>query len=211
MSKFIRSVAALVVIFLVAAGIVWAEEKGKDAPKTGKTGEPLAIALKLSGKGVVNDSTVKAGEPFSVDIYFANDKHVRGFTAGLKVSSADIKTITHPSDSGKGINENGDIKGYNGWQDNSIWDLTGLKVAKTDWDGTLPDVAGFLASAMKKTFDPQGMTKNLSMDLVVSEPGTLVIDSCFYPPSNSWKFITTDNRQGMKALWKGPYHFKVVK
>ena len=192
---------------MTMAGMSCADEGTKAAPaSTQSKGEPAAISLKVSGPGAVNDSTIKVGEKVSVDLYFSNDKPRKAFTTGFKLSSPDIKTVEHPTDSGMGVNDNGDIKGHNGWNDNSVWDLKGLLVNKGDWDGTLPDYVGLGGVAVKQRFNPQLSTKQISFDLVVPEAGTLIVDSVFFPPGGFWKF--SDNE---KPAWKGPYKFKVVK
>ncbi|MEW6050554.1 MAG: hypothetical protein AB1644_05775 [Candidatus Zixiibacteriota bacterium] len=164
------------------------------------------ISVKISGPGAVDASTIKVGEKVSIDLYFSNSKPRKAFTTGFKLSSPDIKTLEHPADPGMGVNETGDIKGHNGWNDNSVWDLKGLLVNKGDWDGTLPDYVGIGGVAVKQRFQPQASTKQVSFDLVVPEAGTLVVDSVFFPPGGYWKFSDND-----RPAWGGPYTFKVVK
>lgn len=208
-----RTMLWLLAATVLVVGLIYADDQGQGKGKGLGIGKPpttiakdAEIALKLSGPGAVNDSTIKAGQKVSVDLYFSNDKPRKAFTAGLQISSPDIKTIIHPSDSGKGVNETGDIKGYNGWQDNSVWDLKGILVNKGDWDGTLPDYCGLGGVAVKQRFNPQPSTKQISLDLIVPEPGTLIIDSIFFPPGGYWKYA-----DGEKPIWNGPYKYKVVK
>ena len=85
-----------------------------------------SVSIKLSGPGAVNDSTIKVGEKVSFDVYILNDAKYTVFNLGFKVSSSDITTVTHPADSGKGLNPKGDIKAYGGFEDKSIFDMTGL-------------------------------------------------------------------------------------
>lgn len=165
-----------------------------------------SVSLKLSGPGAVNDSTIKAGKHVFVDVYWTNDKDRRGFTAGFKFLSKDIKQIVHVADSGKGLNKNGDIKGYNGWQDKSVFDVTGVMCPTIDWDGKLPDVMGFGGAVAKQRWEPHKALKTMSVEMIVPKPGTLTVDSSFWPPAGYWKFGS-----GEKADWAGPYHFKVVK
>jgi len=155
---------------------------------------------------MVNDSTIKAGEKVSVDVYWTNDKERRGFTVGFKFDSKDIKQIVHVADSGKGLNLLGDIKGHNGWQDKSIFDITGVLVPEIDWDGKLPDLVGFGGAVGKQRYLPHEDMKCLSFDLIVPDAGTLVVDSAFFPPGGYWKFGS-----GEQPEWKGPYSFHVVK
>ncbi|NOY88347.1 MAG: hypothetical protein GXO93_03010, partial [FCB group bacterium] len=60
----------------------------------------ISISVKLSGPGVVNDSTIKVGKKVSFDIYIDNDATFQGFTMGFKLTSPDIKNIIHVPDSG---------------------------------------------------------------------------------------------------------------
>ncbi|UCC45093.1 MAG: hypothetical protein JSU65_04020, partial [Candidatus Zixiibacteriota bacterium] len=113
-----------------------------------------SVSLKLSGPGAVNDSTIAIGQNVFVDIYWANDKDRRGFTAGFVIKSEDIKTVVHVADSGKGLNELGDVKGYNGWEDKSVFDITGVMVPTNDWDGELPDILGFGGAVAKQMWGP---------------------------------------------------------
>ena len=145
------------------------------------------IVLKLSGPGAVNDSTIKAGEKVAIEWHMSNKKPRRGISIGFKFTSPDIEKVVHVADSGNGINENGDVKGYNGWQDKSIFDLTGVLAAQKDWDGMLPDTLGFGALVVKNSYEPHEMTKTLSVDLIVPTPGTLMIDSTFFPPGGNWQ------------------------
>lgn len=170
------------------------------------------VILKISGKGAVNDSTIKAGEPVSVDLYIENDVARTGFTLGLSLQSNDFKKIIHLPDTAGGLNEKGDIKGHNGWQDKSIWDLGGVYVIEKDWDGALPDLIGFGGVSVKYDFKPQELTKALSFDLIMPEPGLLVIDSAFYAPGGKWLFASPPRLAPSETPdWGGPYHYKVIK
>lgn len=165
-----------------------------------------SVSMKLSGPGVVDATTIKAGKPVTVDIYIENDKTRSGFAVGFKLSSLGISKIVHVADSGNGLNPAGDIKGYNGWNDGSIWDMGGVYVAERDWDGTLPELIGFGGISVHKSYEPTPETKCLSIDLLFNETGTIVIDSSFFPPTGAWMFAPPSH----KAAWGGPYRFKVV-
>lgn len=169
----------------------------------------ISISAGVSGKGTVNDSTVVAGEPFSVDIYFVNDSVQTAFTLGFKLTSENIKQVVHVADSGKGLSTRGDVKGHNGWQDKSIWDLNGLFVVENNWDGALPDTVGFGGVCIKQAYNPHEKMKCISMDLIVPTEGTLVVDSSFWPPSGIWIFAGND-QSARAPKWNGPYKFKVV-
>ncbi len=168
-----------------------------------------SVSVGVSGKGAVNDSTVVVGEPFSVDIYIANDSIQRGFTLGFKLKSEDIKNIVHVADSGKGMSTKGDIKGHNGWQDKSIWDLNGIFVVESNWDGNLPDTIGFGGVCVKQTYEQHEKMKCLSMDLIVPSEGTLVVDSSFWYPSGIWIFAG-ENQTVHVPKWGGALKLKVV-
>ncbi|RKX25450.1 MAG: hypothetical protein DRP47_09805 [Candidatus Zixiibacteriota bacterium] len=170
-----------------------------------------SISMKLSGPGAVNESTIKAGEPVSVDIYIANDSIYTGFSFGFSIVSKEIKNIIHVTDSGNGLNKNGDINGYNGWEDNSIWNFGGVFAVETDWDGTLPELIGFGGLCVQQEYKPHEIHKCLSFDIIFPEPGIVVIDSAFYPPGGRWLFAGPVSSSSHEPDWGGPYKFKVVK
>ena len=164
------------------------------------------VSLQLSGPGVVDQSTIKAGEKVSLDLHFSNDKVRRGVSVGFKITSEDIAEIVHVADSGNGLNDHGDIKGFNGWADKSVFDFTGIIVAPHSWDGALPDTIGFAGIVIKKRWQPQESQHQLSLDIIVPEPGTITVDSTFFPPGGDWMY---DNEE--LPDWGGPYTIKVVK
>jgi hypothetical protein len=171
-----------------------------------------SVSLKLSGPGAVNDSTIKVGEKVSFDVYLVNDTVFTGFTMGFRLTSPDIKKIVHMPDSAGGLNEAGDVKAYNGWDDQSVWDLNGVIATGCSWDGVLPDTVGFGGLCVKMQYLPHKIEKKLSMDLMFSGPGTIVVDSSFYPPGGKWLFAAP-SRIGpiIQPEWSGPYKFNVVK
>lgn len=171
------------------------------------------VAMKISGPGAKNDSTIIAGKKVSLDIYIENEKDRRGISLGFKIFSPDstITTILHPSDSGKGLEETaGDVKGYNGFQNKSIFDLLN-KAITYDWDGKLPDQIGFMTHIFKNVYKPHPLEKAYSIDIEVPTPGTLVVDSAFFPPGGRWIMVTQAELPPDVPEWKGPYRFKVVK
>jgi hypothetical protein len=125
---------------------------------------------------------------------------------GLKFESEDIKNIIHVADSGNGLNPLGDVKGLNGWENKSVFDFTGIIVSADNWEGVLPDTVGLVGIVLKKRWHPQVLQKQVVMEMIVPEPGTLVVDSAFFPPGGEWMY---DNEQ--KPGWGGPYTFHVVK
>ncbi len=170
------------------------------------------IKMKVSGPGVVNDSTLKAGEIVSFDIYCQTDVKRTGFTIGFSIKSPDIKTVIHVSDTGLALNENGDVKGYGGWEDKSVWDFAGVFAVERDWDGNLPDLLGFGGLSIKKGYEDAEFGKKLSLEMIIPETGTLVIDSAYYPPGGKWLFSSPPRiaQQGAPD-WGGPYKYKVIK
>ena len=171
-----------------------------------------SVSLELSGPGVVNESTIKAGKMVSVDMYIENDVVRTGFTLGLSLVSKDIKSVIHVTDTSGGLNENGDIKGYNGFDDKSIWDLFGVKPVERDWDGVLPDLIGFGGVSVRGKYEPTELKKVISIDLIVPESGTLVIDSAFFPPGGKWLFASPQKiAEPETPQWGGPYKITVVK
>lgn len=173
------------------------------------------VKMKLSGPGAVNDSTIKAGEKVSLDLYFTTKQELRAVSFGFKLTSPDIKSVQHVSDTSKGLTEVGDIRGWNGWNDFTKWDFLNRAVLK-DWDGALPDTFGFVAAVAKKKYLPHEETKVYSIDIVVPGPGTIVMDTAFYEPGGSFKAILAPMgpegaKQDERPMWKGPYKWKVVK
>lgn len=170
------------------------------------------ISLKLSGPGAAGETKIKAGKTVSIDIVIENDTVFTGFTMGFKITSPDLESIVHVADSGNGLNERGDIKGYNGWHDQSIWDLSGVFVRETDWNGKLPDTIGFGGLSVKSKYRAHKAERKLSFDIMVPEVGVLVIDSSFFPPGGKWLF-SAPARIGASTSpsWGGPYKFEVVK
>lgn len=171
-----------------------------------------SVDMRISGPGAVNDSTIKAGETVSVDIYCANDTLRTGFTLGFQLMSGDIKSVVHVADKGNGLNDNGDIKGHNGWQDKSVWDFAGVMTVERSWDGTLPDTIGLGGLSIKKGYYSEKVSKKMSFNIMVPEAGTLVIDSAYFPPGGKWLFSSPPRVAPAESpMWGGPYKFKVVK
>ncbi len=166
-----------------------------------------SVSIKLSGPGAVNDSTIKAGEKVSFDIYILNDGSFTCFSMGFKISSSDIAVVAHPADSGNGKNSAGDVKAFGGFEDASIFDLGGLYVVESDWDGKLPDLIGFGGLCAHKSYDAHENGKRMSFDLLFDGAGTVVVDSSFFPPGGQWVFAQPKHA----PAWGGPYTFQVVK
>jgi len=197
-------------MFVILAGLVLCA-----AVSWGET----TVSLGISGPGAVNDSTIKVGQPVSVDVYWVNqDEDRRGFTIGFKMFSDGIKSIRHWPDSGKaynltdsskGINEAGDVRAHSGWEGTNTWDFTGIRFVPIDWDGNLPDTVGFGGLVVKNRYGPHAMKKVLSWSMVVPQAGTIVVDSSFFRPGGRWAIVGPDAKE-IKPAWLGPYKFKVV-
>ena len=169
------------------------------------------ISLQLSGKGAVDSNTIKAGEPVSVDIYIVNDVKRAGMTIGFSIESDDIKEIIHVADSGNGLNDHGDVKGYDDWVGAEVWDLFGIFVVERDWDGEMPELLGFGAVANEKAYYPHELAKKLSFEIMIPEAGTIVIDSSYYPPGGKWMFSSPPlEAPSHIPEWGGPYKLKVI-
>jgi hypothetical protein len=199
MSKKLTLSIVLAGLFLLA-GSAWAES---------------SISMGISGPGAVNDSTIKAGKNVFIDIYTVNDKERTGVSFGFEISSKDIDTIIHVADSGNGVNVTGDVKGYNGWEGKKIFDVTGVMAPEHGWDGVLPDLIGFAGAVAKMRYEPHKKMKVLSMELIVPKPGTLTIDSAFFPPGGTWKWVPGNmaeegEPQYDRPTWMGPYSWKVI-
>lgn len=173
-----------------------------------------SVSMKISGPGRVNDSTIKAGQKVSLDLYLANDSAHMGLSIGFKISSPDgsIKTIVHSVDTTvKGVQgSKGDIIGYNGFEDKSRFDLLNQAVL-SDWDGKLPDVMGFMMHVFKKRWEQMPETKAFSIEFMVPDAGLLKVDSSFFPPAGRWIATTEAAIVSDVPKWGGPYKFKVVK
>lgn len=172
----------------------------------------VSVELKLSGPGAVNDSTIKAGEDVSIDVHIANDTIFTGFTMGFRITSDDMDKVIHVTDSGNGLNDSGDIKGYNGWHDKSVWDFNGIFIRESNWDEELPDTIGFGGLCIKKRYNAHELEKKISLNMQFPEPGTVVIDSCFFPPGGKWLFAAPEGiGPSLAPTWSGPYKYKVIK
>ncbi len=170
-----------------------------------------SVSMKISGPGAVNDSTIQAGKEVSLDIYVSNDSMYTGFSFGFTFESPDIKKIIHVSDSLPSLNENGDIKGHNGWEDRSTWNFGGVYAVEKDWDGVMPELLGFGGLSIQQEYKPHDIMKVISANMVFTEAGTISIDSAFYPPGGGWMFANPSENGTHLPKWGGPYTFKVVK
>ena len=200
-NKRILILSVLLMFVALSAGMLEAKSK-----------VGAAVKLGLSGEGAINDSTIKAGKDFSIDIHIENDSIRTGFTLGFIFKSEDIKNIIHLTDSGNGINDSGDLVGHNGWENNSIWDFDGTGSVELDWDGKLPEHLGFWGLSIKRHFPPMELKKVISINLNIVDTGSLVVDSVYFPPGGKWMFSSpADIAAPVEPDWDGPYSFKVVK
>lgn len=179
--------------------------------------EAVNVAMKLSGPGVVNDSTIKAGQKVSLDFYFDNASEYNGFSAGFRLFSPDksIKTVTYPADSGNGMNKRGNMKAFNGWETKQIFDF-GFWAPEPDADGNLPEVFGYAGVCMKQRWTPHAMLKTCGMEFIAPTAGTLVVDSSNTSPHylkvtrTQLAADTTGLPKTEIPVWKGPYKITVV-
>ena len=170
------------------------------------------VMVKLSGPGAVDESTIRVGQPVSVDFYIENDTVYTGFTMGFKVTSPDIKSVEYLADTASGINKRGTIKGHNGWQGKEVWDLGGVYVVDTAFTGVLPDTLGFGGLCVKHRYTAHKSEKKLSFDMIVPTAGTIVVDSSFFPPGGKWLFSAPARLgESVAPIWAGPFKFKVIK
>ncbi|HOD67688.1 MAG TPA: hypothetical protein PKW75_10230 [candidate division Zixibacteria bacterium] len=176
-------------------------------------GSAGTVGVKLSGDGVLNDTTVKAGLPVSVDFYIENDSLFTGFAFGFALTSPDssVKRVIHVADSGNGLNPAGDIKGFNGWQDQSVWNFGGVYAVESDWNGEMPELLGFGGLCVQNEYKPHPYQKVLSFRMIVPETGLMQVDSAFYPPGGYWMLATPNPDATQEPAWKGPLVFRVVK
>jgi hypothetical protein len=194
MRRIDRIVLPVLVVTLLGAGVFAA-----------------TISVELSGEGAVDEKTIRAGQPVSVDIYFENDQPRAGMTVGFRLHSGNISEVVHVSSPGEGLNDSGDVKGHNGFGDASVWDLFGLFAVERSWDGYLPDTIGFGGVCNEKEYAPHEREKKLSFEIMVPEPGAIVIDSSYFPPSGVWMFSSPPNTiPPERPEWKGPYKFQVI-
>lgn len=169
---------------------------------------------KISGEGVVSADSVKAGAPFSLDIWLSNGAPQKGFTLGFAISGKDgLKTVKHAWSSNPGdsaFNPTTNILAFNGFEDASIWDMGKLMKKVTSWDGTLPDTALLGGICMNKSWEKtEALTHYVSFALQANEPGTICVDSAYVAPGGAWLFAGPDASFAPK--WDGPYCFTVVK
>lgn len=176
----------------------------------GAASSQTTISLGISGPGAVNDSTIKAGQPVSVDIYWENkDPDRRAFSTGFRIFSPTIKTIVHVPDSGKGINPAGDVKAHSGWEGTNTWDFGGIRASLVNWDGNLPDTIGFGGFRVKIQYNAHPKKKVLSWTMIVSTPGQITVDSTFFRPGGIWAVADPTGKE-IPPVWHGPYKFTVV-
>ncbi len=177
------------------------------------------VMLKISGPGAVDSTTIKAGEPVSFDFYYKNDDTWAGFVTGFILTSEDIAAVKHVADPElpNAVSEKGEILGFNGWENKSVWDF-GFWPALYDWDENLPEQFGFAGLVVNERWKPHDWEKKLAVMLQFDEPGTIVLDSAFFPPGGKWqvsKFPSDSDPDGPNPEvgfpgWSGPYTFTVV-
>ena len=207
MSLF-RIVAVAVLLLFTAATLILGQD---EATKSQEASPAPSVSHKLAGDGVVNDSTIKAGQPVTVEVYMTNDTIRSGLSVGFRITSDDIEKIVHVGDSGNGMTDLGDLKAYNGFETKQYFDLNGLWINTSAWNGNLPDTIGIAGLNIKAEYPPHNKMKTLSFDIMVPTAGTIVIDSSFCQPGITWKTFKKVNRPRPDfPTWDGPYRITVV-
>lgn len=170
------------------------------------------VIAKVGGDGVVGADSVKAGAPFTIDIWMENGGVQKGFTLGFALSGKNgLKSISHgwsskPTDSA--FNPTSNILAFNGFEDASIWDMGKLMKKVTSWDGNLPDTTLIGGVSMNKSWEKNEMTHYVSFAVQANEAGTICVDSAYVAPGGAWLFAGAESSGPPK--WDGPYCFTVV-
>ena len=197
-----RKILALAVICMVVGGpSMSARAQGSDSVFS-------AVRLEVSGEGAIGKDKIKAGAPFSVDLYASNGGEQSGFTLGFQFTGKDgLKSVVHifDKDADSAVYHLSSINAYNGFEDRSIWDLGGIQKRVDSWDGTLPDSALVGGISMNNVWGVTAEKKYFSFEMIAISAGTLCIDSAYIPPGGAWMYAP-----GPNPAWGGPYCFKVV-
>jgi hypothetical protein len=203
----------LVPLFLTAALVATMSmglaAQEKEATEVVEKHPFVSAQIILSGPGVIDDTTIAAGQPVTLEFHLTNDQNRRGLSMGFEISSDDIEKIVHVADSGNGMTPLGDIKAYNGFETNQYFDLKGLWININAWSGDLPDTVGFAGLNLRTVYPPHPLMKAFTCDIMVPTPGTLVVDSTFCRPGITWKAFDMEEKEEYPT-WHGPYNFKVV-
>lgn len=178
----------------------------------------VSVSMKISGPGVVNDSTIKAGQKVSLDFYWENKSEYNGFSSGFRLFSPDksITAVSYPADSGKGMNKHGNMKAFNGWETKQVFDF-GFWASEPEVDGQLPELFGYAGVCMKQRWNPHPLQKTSSFEFVVNGAGKLVIDTSNTSPHylkvtrTRLAADTTNLPSSEIPTWGGPYTLRVVK
>lgn len=172
-----------------------------------------SVGVQVGGEGVIGKDSVKAGSPFSLDIFMSNDTVQTGFTLGFKLSGKNgLKKVTpawSTSMEDSAFNAASNISAYNGFQDASVWDFGKLMKSVRSWDGALPDSILVGGIAMNSRWEPCDMTHYISFNFKSADAGTLCIDSAFIPPSGAWLY--SNGSGSTEPEWGGLYCVTVVK
>ncbi len=162
--------------------------------------------FKISGDAVVGDDSVLVGEEFSLDLYLSNVEKQTGFTLGFILSGKKgFKGVRHVQPDSV-LKAGANVTGQNGFENKSIWDMTGLMKPVFSWDGKLPDSILVGGIAMNKGWEKTDLERYVSIALEAKSTGQFCIDSAFIPPGGSWMYADQT-----EPVWEGPYCFTVVK
>lgn len=161
--------------------------------------------FKISGDAVVGEDSIVVGEEFSLDLYLSNVEKQSGFTLGFVLSGKKgFKGVRHVQpDSVLTAGEN--VRAHNGFEDKSIWDMTGIMKPVFSWDGKLPDSILIGGIAMNKGWEKTDLERYVSITMEALSTGQFCIDSSFIPPGGSWMYADQT-----EPVWEGPYCFTVV-
>lgn len=162
--------------------------------------------FKISGDAVVGEDTILVGEEFSLDLYLSNVEKQNGFTLGFILSGKKgFKGVRHVQpDSVDKAGEN--VTAHNGFEDKSIWDMTGIMKPVFSWDGEFPDSILLGGIALNKGWEKTDLERYVSIAMEAKSTGHFCIDSAFIPPGGSWMYADQT-----EPVWEGPYCFTVVK
>ncbi len=159
------------------------------------TGANAGVTASISGPGAGDGDTIICGQPVTFKVAMLNNTgdYVTGIDHGFEISSPD----------GAGWS------GLTGaWAPEIAQYLDGGQaVFPVDVDGVSPDTIGFSAFSLMEPGVPNGyddviLRTELTVD--TADAGkTVCIDSCWYPPSGTWKWSTPGG--DFYPDWGGPY------
>jgi hypothetical protein len=149
-----------------------------------------AFEFRLEATPHVNDTTVKMGVPFSIDIYMNNNDSLDnsdGFRTGIsmpltfysvaKGGYSAINTITHVNVGGEG--PTGNMVFFNGFQGtptSPIWSAY-KEIYCESYDGTLPDKMNYTGLTLTGWSFKLGELKYMEFHFQIDQEGWFCVDS----------------------------------